>query len=131
MAILRKLALFALGGGGYCAAELLWRGRTHGSMFLAGGAAFLLVGQLNHTEPKLSLPLRAVAGAGIITMVELAAGLIFNRDYAVWDYRDQPGNWLGQICPVFSVLWIAAAALVLLIYDPVEKTIRRRTEPSA
>jgi uncharacterized membrane protein len=72
-----------------------------------------------------------MAGAGIITMVELAAGLIFNRDYSVWDYRDQPGNYMGQICPAFSVIWIAAAALVLLIYDPVEKTIRRRTEPSA
>jgi len=64
-----------------------------------------------------------VAGAGIITMVELAAGLLFNRDYRVWDYRDQPGNWLGQICPVFSLLWIGAAALVLLIYDPLENAI--------
>ena len=58
-------------------------------------------------------------------MVELAAGLIFNRDYTVWDYRDQPGNYLGQICPVFSILWIAAAALVLLIYDPLEKRVEK------
>mgnify|MGYP007039094459 CR=1 FL=1 len=35
----------------------------------------------------------------IITTVELAAGLIFNRDYAVWDYRGIPGNFCGQICP--------------------------------
>lgn len=128
MNFLRKTALFCLGGGSYCALEMLFRGRTHGSMFLAGGAAFLLVGQLNHTEPKLPLPLRAVAGAGIITMVELAAGLLFNREYAVWDYRDRWGNWLGQICPVFSALWIAAAALVLLIYDPVEKFVDGRKE---
>ena len=121
----RKAVAFYLGGMGYCGLELLWRGRTHGSMFLAGGASLLLIGQLNHVQPKLPLPLRAVAGAGIITMVELAAGIIFNRDYSVWDYRGQPGNYMGQICPVFSILWIAAAALVLRMYDPLEKGIDR------
>ena len=125
MNFLRKSALFALGGGAYVGLELLFRGRSHGSMFLAGGSSLVLIGQLNHTEPKLSFPLRAVAGAGIITMVELAAGLLFNRDYRVWDYRDQPGNYMGQICPLFSLLWIALAALVLLIYEPLEKLFQR------
>ena len=117
--------LFALGGGAYVGLELLWRGRSHFSMFLAGGASLLLIGKLNRAEPKLPLPVRAVAGSGIITMVELAAGLLFNRDYAVWDYRNLPGNWLGQICPRFSLLWILLAALVLLIYDPLEKLVER------
>ena len=121
----RKCALFCLGGGGYVALELLYRGRSHFSMFLAGGSCLLLVGNLNHAQPRLPLPLRAVAGAGIITMVELALGLLFNREYSIWDYRDQPGNWLGQICPVFSLLWTGMAALVLLIYDPLEKLAER------
>ena len=121
----KKTTLFALGGGAYVCMELLYRGRSHISMFLAGGASLILMGQLNHAQPKLPLPLRAVAGAGIITMVELAAGLIFNRDYRVWDYRDQWGNWMGQICPAFSLLWIGLAALVLLVYDPLEKAIQR------
>ena len=125
MRFLRKTALFFLGGGAYVGLELLWRGRSHFSMFLAGGASLLLIGKLNHTEPKLPLPLRAAAGAGIITMVELAMGLIFNRNYTVWDYRDQWGNWLGQICPVFSLLWIGIALVVLLIYDPLEKLLER------
>ncbi len=125
MDFFRKSVLFCLGGMAYCGLELLFRGRTHGSMFLAGGAGLLLVGQLNRVEPKLAFPLRCLAGAGIITAVELAAGLIFNRDYSVWDYRDQPGNYLGQICPVFSLLWTAAAAAVLLVYDPLEKGITK------
>ena len=121
----KKGTLFSLGGLAYCGLELLWRGRTHYSMFLAGGTSLLLLGKLNRTEPKLPLFLRAVVGSGIITMVELSAGLIFNRDYTVWDYRDQWGNWLGQICPLFSLLWIGIAALVLLIYDPLEKLVER------
>ena len=121
----KKGTLFSLGGLAYCGLELLWRGRTHYSMFLAGGTSLLLLGKLNRTEPKLPLFLRAVVGSGIITMVELSAGLIFNRSYTVWDYRDQWGNWLGQICPLFSLLWIGIAALVLLIYDPLEKLVDR------
>ncbi len=125
MEIRKHALLFSLGGLAYVGLELLWRGRTHYSMFLAGGASLLLIGKLNHVEPKLPLPLRAVAGAGIITMVELAAGLLFNRDYTVWDYRQVPGNYLGQICLPFSLLWILLAGLVLLIHDPLEKLVDR------
>ena len=128
MDFLKKGALFSLGGLAYCGLELLWRGRTHFSMFLAGGTSLLLLGKLNRAEPKLPLFLRAVVGSGIITMVELSAGLIFNRSYTVWDYRDQWGNWLGQICPLFSLLWIGIAALVLLIYDPLEKFLMKNDE---
>ena len=124
MKIWTKAMLFYLGGCGYVLLELLWRGRSHGSMFLAGGMSLVLIGHLNRVEPRLPFSLRAVAGAGIITALELAAGLAVNRDYAVWDYRDQPGNWLGQICPAFSLLWIGAAALVLLIHDPLEQKIQ-------
>ena len=116
--------LFYLGGCGYVGLELLFRGRSHGSMFLAGGICLLLIGRLNRVEPKLPPVFRALTGAGIITMVELAVGLLVNRDYRVWDYRDQPLNYLGQICPIFSLLWIGAAALVLLIHDPLERRIR-------
>ena len=126
MKFLQKTALFSLGGLTYVGLELLWRGRSHYSMFLAGGTCLLLLGGLNHVRPRLPLPLRAVAGAGIITMVELTAGLIFNRDYAVWDYRTFPGNWLGQICPRFFLLWVVLAALALLIYDPLEQALERR-----
>ena len=125
MEFLKKGTLFSLGGLAYCGLELLWRGRTHFSMFLAGGTSLLLLGKLNRAEPKLPLFFRAVVGSGIITMVELSAGMIFNRSYTVWDYRDQWGNWLGQICPLFSLLWIGIAALVLLIYDPLENLVDR------
>ena len=125
MEFVKKGTLFSLGGLAYCNLELLWRGRTHYSMFLAGGTSLLLLGKLNRAEPKLPFPFRAVVGSGIITLVELSAGLVFNRSYTVWDYRDQWGNWLGQICPLFSLLWIGIAALVLLIYDPLENLVGR------
>lgn len=116
MKTVRKSLLFAAGGLGYVGLELLWRGRSHTSMFLAGGTCLLLIGHLEEAKPKLSLPLRCLSGAGIITMVELGTGLIFNRNYTVWDYRNVRFNFLGQICLPFCLLWIPISALAGKLY---------------
>ena len=121
--ILKKGLLFLLGGMGYVAMELIYRGRSHISMFAAGGLCFLLIGALEHARPRLPGPLRALAGAGIITMVELAVGLAVNRDYMIWDYRAQPGNFCGQICPRFCLLWIPIAAVAGLLYRKAENAL--------
>ena len=92
-------------------------------MFLAGGSCLLLIGRLEETEPKLPLALRVLAGAGIITMVELAAGLLFNRSYTVWDYRDLPLNYKGQICLPFCLLWIPISAVAGKAYLWLDKKI--------
>ena len=123
MKIWKNCLLFYTGGALYLTLELLYRGRSHGSMFLAGGACFLLIGHLNRVEPKLPLPWRAVVGAGIVTVVELAAGLLVNRDYRVWDYRDQPGNFLGQICPLFSALWVPLSLFAAVLFGYLDKRI--------
>ena len=113
---MKYLLIFLTGGLGYVALELMWRGRSHGSMFLAGGVSLLLVGHLEEVEPRLPLPCRILAGAGIITMVELGAGLVFNRDYSVWDYRKVRHNYMGQICLPFCLIWIPVSALARGLY---------------
>ena len=113
MVILQNIGMFLLGGGGYVALELLWRGRSHFAMFLAGGLCFLLLGQLNRVKPRLPLWLRCLVGAGIVTFVELGVGLLANRDYTIWDYRQMPVNFHGQICLVYSLLWIPVSLLGL------------------
>ena len=121
MKIPKKLGLFCLGGGAYVALELLWRGRSHYSMFLAGGTCFLLLGILRRTK----LPLLAKAGLGAlsITAVELVAGWIFNRDYSVWDYRALPFNFQGQICAMFTLLWIPVSVLAMVLYDQMDRRL--------
>jgi len=117
MSLNRQFAAFCLGGGSYVGLELLWRGRSHVSMFAAGGLSFLLVGRLS--ESRLPLPIRLLLGSGIITALELAIGLLVNRRYTVWDYRELPGNFLGQICPRFSLLWIPLSWAAMVIYQRV------------
>ena len=115
MKIARKLALFGIGGSAYVGLELLYRGRSHISMFGAGGVCFLLIGQLR----KFRMPqtVRVGAGAGIITAVELATGLLVNRDYHVWDYRHQPGNFMGQLCPMFMAIWVPVTVAAMGLYN--------------
>jgi len=55
-------------------------------------------------------------GVAAITGVELAAGLLVNRDYSVWDYRSQRGNILGQVCPAFMFLWLPLSLIGMVLY---------------
>ena len=116
MVILQNIGMFLLGGGSYVMLELLWRGRSHFAMFLAGGLCFLLLGKLGKIRPRLPLWLRCLVGAGIVTVVELGVGLLANRDYAIWDYRQMPFNFHGQICLVYSLLWIPVSFLGMGLY---------------
>ena len=115
----KKTALFSIGGGVYVGLEMLWRGRSHISMFAAGGVCFLLLGAMR----RISLPGRLILGPLAITAVELAAGLLVNRDYAVWDYRALPGNFLGQICPAYCFLWLPLSLMGTVLYTGMEKVL--------
>lgn len=125
MKIGKNMALFVLGGSGYVFLELLWRGYSHGSMFLAGGTCFLLLGGLEKAKPRLPWALRALAGAGVITTVELLFGLLFNRTYDVWDYRNVPGNFHGQICLPYFLFWIPVSLGGMALYRWTERFLTR------
>lgn len=114
----RQAVLFYLGGCMYVGMELLWRQRSHWSMFLAGGICFVILGQLR--KLRLSAFSRAAVGALAITLVELGTGLLVNRGYRVWDYRHLPGNLWGQICPLFTLLWVPVALLAMGLHRVLE-----------
>ena len=114
MKITRFLGLFLLGGSAYVGLELLWRRRSHVSMFAAGGICFLLLGKIRKWRRPAAV--RSLAGAAAITGVELGTGLLVNRDHHVWDYRKLPLNYRGQICLPFSLLWIPVSALGMGLY---------------
>lgn len=88
-------------------------------MFLAGGTSFLLLGQLSNA--KIRPVWKALLGAGVITGVELAIGLLFNRSYQVWDYRKVPLSFMGQICLPFSLLWIPVGIGAMRLYQILER----------
>lgn len=118
--------LFLTGSCAYPTLEMIWRGHTHYSMAIAGGLCLTLInrvccGRLAHK----GLPLRCLAGAGIITGVELGTGLIVNDllDFGVWDYSNLPLNIMGQVCLPYSLLWFALTLPAMALCELYRKII--------
>lgn len=62
---------------------------------------------------------QSVIGAVIVLAVEFISGCVLNLwlGLGVWDYSNQPGNVLGQICPAFGLLWFFIMPLAIWAED--------------
>jgi uncharacterized membrane protein len=126
MKFLRGCILFYIGGTAYMILEFLWRGRSHGSMFLLGGLCFLLVGGGASRFSKLPMSVRPILGAGVITGLELITGWLVNQDHKIWDYRDQLFQFQGQICLAFSLLWVPVSLMAIELYAIAQKKLAQK-----
>lgn len=96
--LLEYMTLLIVGGTLYVLVELLWRGRSHWTMFLLGGVCFICLGLINEIIPwEMLLWQQALIGACIVTVLEFLTGCIVNLwlGLDVWDYSGLPGNILG------------------------------------
>lgn len=122
MKLWKKCVMFYMGGGSYVCLELLWRGRSHGSMFLLGGVCFLVIGAIRRLG-RLALSLRVAISAAAVTALELLTGLAVNRDHKVWDYRSLPFQFKGQICLYYSLLWLPVCLLAMGLHRVAERKL--------
>ena len=104
---------FLSGAAAYPLVELAWRGRTHPTMALAGGASLALLRGISRMQKGRPLWQQALLGGLLITGLEYAFGLALNRRHQIWDYRRMPVNLRGQICLPFTLAWCGLSALVL------------------
>ncbi len=100
--------LFSFGFAAYSLIELAWRRYTHYTMGLAGGICFLILYHIYKKYPSLSLFKKCLIGSAIITLVEFCFGCLLNLrlHLGIWDYSNMPFNILGQVCPLFSFIWM-------------------------
>lgn len=120
MRAVRPLVLCSIGGLLYVLCELVFRGRSHWTMFVVGGLCFWLIGLINEVIPwNMPVWLQCIIGAVIITTVEFIAGCIINigLGWQVWDYSGLPFNILGQVCLPFTVLWTFLSAVCIILDD--------------
>lgn len=116
----KYVTLLFVGGGLYVLMELIWRGKSHWTMFLLGGLCFIGLGLINEIIPwDMPLWRQILIGACIVTGLEFLTGCIVNLwlGWAVWDYSRLPGNILGQICPQFFVLWLPVVLAAIILDD--------------
>lgn len=107
LTIWNYFVIFLFGGLYYCFLEALWRGYTHWTMAITGGACFLglfIISIRGRGRPVLLLCLE---GSLLITAMELIAGSIVNLllGWNVWDYSSLRFHLFGQICLLYSIIW--------------------------
>ncbi len=121
-----ELAL--LGGAGYTVVELLWRGRSHPSMFVVGGLCFTVIGRIHTRLAHRPAILRCGLCSAAISAVELVSGCILNRwlGLGVWDYSGMRFHILGQVSLVYSLLWVGLSWLAWPLYRFCHRVLSRR-----
>ncbi len=115
----KYIILFIIGGIGYGLIEILFRGFTHWSMVITGGAAFVSLYIINNALNDTSIFIKAVLGMIVITALEFTVGIVVNKIFAlqVWDYTNMPGNIMGQISLQFSACWYGISIVSFIIFD--------------
>ena len=100
--------IFLFSGTVYYLMEVLFKDThsSHWTMFLLAGfsALFFIDGLNDLFGYDMDYLLQCIICATAITIGELCIGLIWNFDYGIWDYRNMPLNFKGQICLPFY--WI-------------------------
>ena len=116
--------LFILGAIGYAAIEIIWRGHTHWSMMLAGGMCFVMFSLVASRLKGKSLLLKSAVCAVGVTVIEFIFGVVFNiiLKMNIWDYSHLPLNLLGQICPIFSIIWVGIAAAFIPLAEEINRS---------
>ena len=124
--IMAKIIMFLIGSFGYGLIEILWRGRTHLSMLLAGGICFCGFAYLGQKLKHLNVFLKAIIGSSFVTFIELVFGIFFNLilKQNVWNYSARPFNFKGQICLLYSFYW----AVLSVFFIPLAQKVNNRLQ---
>lgn len=111
--------IYTIGAVGYTCIEILWRGNSHWTMSLTGGACFLSLYQLNNRHPEQRWWKKCAAGSAIITAIEFSVGVLVNRvlHWNVWDYSQFKFNLAGQVCLLYSGLWFLLCIPVMKLSE--------------
>lgn len=114
------LFLFYFYGATYVTIEVFFREHSHWTMFLLGAICGILIGKLNERVPwNIPIWLQMLAGGCIVTALEFVWGYVLNivLQLNLWDYSNMWGNFMGQICPLFSLAWCLISGVAIVLDD--------------
>lgn len=129
---MKYMFLFLSGGFAYGGIEILFRGYSHISMFIAGGICFILIGLLNELYSwDMAVVSQMVISALIVTTVEFVVGVIVNiyLKLNVWDYSTLPYNFCGQICLLYTNIWFLISPIAILLDDYLRYFMLKEEKP--
>ena len=105
--------------------------------FTAEGAALVAIVLILHPAARwllkktgnrvvLAVLLSFLLNAAVCTSIDFITGMVANQDYQLWDYRDLPFNFMGQVCLQNSLVYSLAATLIVwVVYPLMDKALHR------
>ncbi|MBQ9316884.1 MAG: putative ABC transporter permease [Atopobiaceae bacterium] len=73
-----------------------------------------------------AVALSFLANGAVCTSIDFITGITCNQNYQLWDYRQMPFNFMGQVCLQNSMVYtIAATLIVWVVYPLMDRQIRR------
>ena len=73
-----------------------------------------------------ALVLSFLANLIVCTSIDFGTGMVANQHFELWDYRDMPFNFMGQVCLQNSLVYsIAATIIVWLAYPAMDRALRK------
>ena len=126
--------IFVTSGLIYIVLELLWRGRTHWTMFLCAGLCGLVMANINNNwlEFDTDFRIQVFVSALMCSTSEFFFGIMFNGDFSIWDYRGMWGtiHALGdQVNIIFFGIWIIISVFGLPLLDWIQWKLEVAEEP--
>lgn len=118
---MRVIFFYCFAGGLYMTLELIYRQFTDYHMFYLAGAIGLLLLFINEWLTYDTDFLLQVFICGTCALIgEFLCGLIFNADYHIWDYRNLPFNFMGQVQLYFAIIWYILVAIFIPVLDYID-----------
>ncbi len=105
--------------------------------FTAEGAALVAIVLILHPAARwllkktgnnivLAVLLSFLLNAAVCTAIDFTTGMVANQNYELWDYRDMPFNFMGQVCLQNSMVYsIAATFIVWVVYPLMDRFMHR------
>ena len=127
-------SIFIISGLIYTMLELIWRGRTHWTMFLCAGLCGLVMANVNNNllEFDTDFLKQVVVSALCCTGFEFLFGIIFNGNFSIWDYRGLWGTIHildDQVNILFFGIWIIISVFSLPFLDWLQWKLKLAEKP--
>ena len=121
--------IFLAGGLAYCVMELIYRGRSHPSMFIAGGLSLVFL-YIIAAKSRVPAWKKWIIGGAVITTIEFITGAVVNIALGlnVWDYSGMAMNFMGQISLSFSLLWVLLSIPSVWLLERLDNRLAKRRD---
>lgn len=128
------IVIFNVSGLIYILLELLWRGRSHWTMFICAGLCGLVMAAVNDNwlDFETDFRIQVFVCALMCSTMEFFFGIVFNGDFSIWDYRGLWGTlhvFGDQVNILFFGVWILISVFALPFLDWMEWKLGLEGEP--